>query len=249
MLPLMQALLDSTIERFGDGFFGYGSWSAPVWIIGMEEGGGGTLEEVRRRLSVWETRGQRELEDLVSYHETLGVTRHVGPDAVLQPTWSKIARLILGARGLPDSTESVRDFQASELGRCDGTTCIVELLPLPSPNIRTWLYAEVSSAEYLHDRKSYRRHFVPSRISRIRTRIDEFQPAVVVFLGLAYTMYWRQVAGDDFVRINALGIATATRNGTAFIAVRHPASRGVTNAYFRSVGEFIAKRLRTESLR
>jgi hypothetical protein len=45
-------------------YYGYGHYGAPFWFVGMEEGGGDAIERVRARLTAWDTRGRRELEDL-----------------------------------------------------------------------------------------------------------------------------------------------------------------------------------------
>jgi len=35
------------LQHWIDNFYGYGSWDAPVWFIGYEEGGGADYMEVR----------------------------------------------------------------------------------------------------------------------------------------------------------------------------------------------------------
>jgi hypothetical protein len=44
---------DQLIEDFGANFFGYGRTDAPVWFIGMGEGGGGSIDEINRRFIAW----------------------------------------------------------------------------------------------------------------------------------------------------------------------------------------------------
>lgn len=242
---MQQAPATATLERFTTTFFGYGSWAAPIWIVGMEEGGGATVAEVTRRLAVWEQRGGRDLEDLVQYHHAIGVTKHMNADARIQPTWAKMIHLLFGARGLPFDTEQVRSFQARDLGRSNGDTCILELLPLPSPNVRTWSYAPWN-VPYLRDRKTYRQHLVPERVERIRARVSTYRPKAVVFLGMSYLEHWQKIAGTPLEVQENVAVAGGD---TLYIAVRHPASRGVTNAYFRGVGELISRRLGFETRR
>jgi hypothetical protein len=236
---MQHAPATATLERFTTTFFGYGSWAAPIWIVGMEEGGGATVEEVMHRLAVWEQRGQRDLEDLAQYHHAIGVTKHLNADARIQPTWAKLIHLLLGARGLPFDTEQVRSFQARHLGRNNGDTCILELLPLPSPNVRTWLYAPWN-VPYLRDRDSYRLHLIPQSVERIRARVSTCRPKAVVFLGMSYLKHWQKIAGTP---LEVQGDVAVAGGDTLYIAVRHPAARGVTNAYFRGVGELIARQL------
>ena len=133
----------------------------------------------------------------------------------------------------------MRSFQARDLGRSNGDTCILELLPLPSPNVRTWLYAPWN-VPYLRDRDSYRQHLIPQRVERIRARVSNYRPRAVVFLGMSYLEHWQKIAGTPLEVQEDVALAGSD---TLYIAVRHPASRGVTNAYFRGVGELLARRL------
>ncbi len=227
------------LERFTTRFFGYGSWAAPIWFVGMEEGGGSTIEETARRIAAWERRGERELEELIGYHRAIGVTRYVEAHAPLQPTWAKMIHVLLAAQNLPSDIETVRTFQMRSLGRDDGASCIVELLPLPSPDVRSWLYSEWD-VEYLRDRKMYRQHLLPRRIASIRARITTHRPTAVVFLGMAYMKHWQEIAGTPLNVRESLAVADGE---TLFIAARHPASRGTANSYFRAIGDLIAPRL------
>jgi hypothetical protein len=228
-----------TIERFMTTFFGYGSWTAPIWFIGMEEGWGSTVAEVTRRLAAWERRGERELEELVEYHRAIGVTRHLDDHAPLQPTWAKMIHVLLAARKLPSDVEAVRAFQMRNFGRDDGATCIVELLPLPSPNVRSWLYSEWG-LEHLRDRKTYRQHLIPRRVASIRARVSSYRPTAVVFLGMSYLKHWQEIAGTPLNVRESVAVADGE---TIYIAALHPASRGTASSYFRAIGDLIAPRL------
>ncbi len=53
-----------SLEEFMMHFAGYGNLAAPIWFIGMEEGGGADVAELQRRVDAWRTRGSRTLEDL-----------------------------------------------------------------------------------------------------------------------------------------------------------------------------------------
>lgn len=50
---------DDLLTVFVRRFFGYGSWEAPIWFIGMEEGGGKRFQELNERFDKWNRRGQR----------------------------------------------------------------------------------------------------------------------------------------------------------------------------------------------
>lgn len=40
----------SLLTEYTDRFFGFGTWSTRVWFIGIEEAGGWSEEDVRKRL-------------------------------------------------------------------------------------------------------------------------------------------------------------------------------------------------------
>ncbi len=40
----MSGLDDALLEAYMDGFYGYGNLAGPYWFIGMEEGGGDSLD-------------------------------------------------------------------------------------------------------------------------------------------------------------------------------------------------------------
>lgn len=233
----METLNDSAVEAFIDGFFGYGNWAAPIWFIGMEEGGGGTIAEAGRRIETWRVRGRLDLEDLVEYHYAIGITRHLGNRPALQPTWSKLVHLLLGMNGDEATDEHVRRFQATKLGRRGGSSALVELLPLPSPDIDHWIYGDATTIPYLSSRERYRVHVVRHRIAAIRERISTYLPRAVVFLGLSYAHYWTQVAGVTLSPVRGDEFISATLAKTTFVVVKHPAARGVKNALFRAIGE------------
>src|SRR5258708_2448937 len=126
-------------------FYGYGAWAAKYWFVGMEEGGGDSLEEIERRITVWHDRGRRDLEDLRDYHLAIGVPRYFEAKAKLQRTWRALLRVVLTAQGARVDADSLRTYQSNLLGRLPATlnadTALIELLPLPAPAKRApWLY-------------------------------------------------------------------------------------------------------------
>jgi hypothetical protein len=40
---------EHTLQHWLDSFYGFGSWDAPVWFVGYEEGGGDLPEEVAEK--------------------------------------------------------------------------------------------------------------------------------------------------------------------------------------------------------
>jgi hypothetical protein len=235
---------DELLHAFVFGFFGYGSFSAPYWFVGMEEGGGNTPEDIALRLRAWETRGKRALEDVVDYHLAIGVSKHFDELGVLQPTWNKLIRIQLAAMGESPTTERVRAFQRTEWGKLSGISCLPELLPLPSPGVDRWLhFTEHSRLPYLASRAAYTEHVRPARVAQLAASVAEYQPKAVVFYGLQYLPSWEAIAGTELRATSVPGTRAFARDGTLYLATRHPAATGMSNAYFHSVGLMIREAL------
>lgn len=235
------ALDDNLLETFINGFYGYGNLNAPHWFIGMEEGGGDNPDEIRQRLTIWRGRGGNVIEDLAEYHRAIGVTRFFELGAKLQRTWSKLIRVLHVLEGKPVLVDALRHSQREAFGRHGGTSCLAELLPLPSPSTNRWLYSQYSTLEYLKDRETYRQTVLPGRVAKLSEMIGQYQPRTVLFYGVGYLEYWRAISGRDFteVMIGAVKVWLGRSRDTLYAVTPHPTARGITNAYFDRVGELI----------
>ena len=231
----MALLDDDAVTTFIETFYGYGNWSAPVWFVGMEEGGGGTPEEIAKRIAAWAQRGRNELEDLVEYHHAIGVTRHFGG----QSTWAKLIRILCAIRGETPTQDDVRRVQADRFGRRNGDTALLELLPLPSRRMNQWMHAQLTTIPYLATREAYAAQVRPARVHRLRERLEAYRPRFVIFYGAAYLSWWSEIAGVALVIDSNAGFAIAAREGTTFGVTKHPAARGLTTDYFARFGEAI----------
>jgi hypothetical protein len=134
----------------------------------------------------------------------------------------------------------MRQYQKTRWGTLGGDTCLLELLPLPAPNIGSWLYRDISSLPYLTSRETYRKSVVGSRIAHLRDRIRQRKPKAVVLYGSGYDSYWRAIAGVDSWEQSEEGVSYKLNDSTLFISSKHPVARGATNEYFHSIGKFIA---------
>lgn len=235
---------DSILQEFIDQFLGYGSFEAPFWFVGMEEGGGNSVFEINKRVSVWKEMGGSTLVDLFEYHQKIGLTEFFGDKARLQKTWSKIIRVIFGIHKCDVDNNGIREYQNRFLGRKDRETCLIELLPLPSPNTSGWLYGEFSQIAYLKDRETYQNKVRSMRAGFIRQQIREFKPKVVLFYGSTYEDIWLSIADTkvNFTR-NSEGVAFGDDGRTQFVITKHPASKGISNQYFDAVGRQISERI------
>jgi hypothetical protein len=231
---------DQLLSEFIQNFYGYGNYSGQFWFIGMEEGGGNSFSEINNRLSAWANRGRNELEGLAEYHKDIGLMDWFNEKPRLQSTWNKLIRILLSSSGKIPTTEQVREYQKTLLGRLIGDTCLLELLPLPSPSIGQWLYAQYSQLPHLRDRETYRQECIASRIIHLQDRINQYQPKVVIFYSLSYQEYWKKIAGVDFLLQGSDKILTGRNESTLFVMTKHPAAQGVTSEYFHQVGQLIA---------
>jgi hypothetical protein len=230
---------DQLIQEFMGNFYGYGSYAAPYWFIGMEEGGGDSFEEVTKRLAVWDKRGRRELEDVADYHFELGITHPFVENAKLQPTWAKLIRVLMSIEGQPPTREEVRAFQQRHWARSDGNVNLMELLPLPSPSTRHWLYAQHSELPDLSSRDEYRQVWSKTRTRRLQERIKAHQPKAVIFYSFGYLPYWEGIVGAKLQPALSGAIYAHRSPSTLYIILKHPTATGVTSEYFHEAGRFI----------
>jgi len=239
---------DQLLDEFARTFYGYGNFGARVWFVGMEEGGGNSFGEVARRLQAWAERGKQELEDVAEYHAALGITALFDPQPKLQRTWGKLIRILLASRHSTPTIEQVRQYQGQLLGRRTGETCLLELLPLPSPSTANWLYGQHSRLPYLVDRAAYRRVCLPPRIAHLKRRLQEHRPPVVIFYSRSYQEHWEAIAEVNLTaQSDELFVG---RSATSlFLVTKHPATKGVSNEYFHHIGRRIATELAMPSQR
>ena len=120
-----------------------------------------------------------------------------------------------------------------------GETCLLELLPLPSPGSQVWNYHNWSNLPYLSNRDFYREYCIPWRCKHIHSRIRTHKPKLVVFSGKSYNEYWHQIAGNDVQFVDKGGYLFGVSLDSIFIITNHPAAWGVTNAYFEDIGLFV----------
>jgi hypothetical protein len=250
LTPLRTVMLDSSqLREYIATFNGYGDYQAKYWFVGMEEGGGGSFEEIARRFANWEGQGRGELSDLVSPQSNRGLSLSAGGSGRLQTTWSQLIRIVLASEGKPTDNASVRGYQQSKLGRVGGETCLLELMPLPSPNAGKWLYSQYSDMPDLQSRSEYMRQYAEWRADRLRSTIEAHKPPVVVFYSLGYMKWWKRIAGVEFNPTPIGGVKTFSgRNEhTEFFVIPQPSApvKGKGNAYYVRVGKAIAESLRS----
>ena len=241
----METFNDADLSQFMKTFYGYGNLSARFWFIGMEEGGGNSFAEVQARLSAWKQLRKPELADLRDFHLLLRMPEFFTPPVKLQRTWMQISRIKLAAEGKPHSIEELRTYQQNRLGRINGKTCLMELLPLPSPRTSAWAYAQWSTLPFLTMREAYHQSILPRRIAHIHKQILENEPQAVIFYGIGYNSYWQTIAGKEVEFQEQGDFWSAITSRTIYLMIKHPNARRLSNKYFENVGTYIHDHLQS----
>jgi hypothetical protein len=229
----------SLVAEFINGFYGFGDLKAPLWFVGMEEGGGNSQEECENRILAWEKLGKQKLVDLVAYHKLINIDKYFVEPVILQSTWNKVIRVILSEMALPHETEDVREYQQNYLGRIGESTALLELMPLASRNIKEWHYSSWFENPVLFSREKYQNTITPRRIAEIRDQIDKQHPRVVIFYGSTYEEYWQKIIRSTLTPHSSIEFKYYERTEVLYISMKHPVATGVTNHYFEQIGEWI----------
>src|SRR5260370_42148912 len=98
---------DAILWEYMTGFYGYGDYCADCWLVGMEEGGGSTVDEIARRLDTWRNGGRSELADLVNFHNEADLGDWVRPNPPWQRTWAGLIRFLLAGQGSLSATDDI----------------------------------------------------------------------------------------------------------------------------------------------
>jgi hypothetical protein len=156
-------------------FVGYGRLAAPVWFIGLEEGGG-SEEGLLARVHF------DQVMDCAEAHCRLDIRHfHDGPSPRLQRTWAAMCSVMLELTGdVNEDRDTIRRYQAEQLGSADGATLLAELLPLPKKSVRDWPYPNLLPRLCLG---KYYEEVWPHRRSLLRGLLAAHQPRLVVCYG------------------------------------------------------------------
>ncbi|WP_104018924.1 hypothetical protein [Roseovarius nitratireducens] len=240
-------MLDSELLLcFADRFYGYGDLTAPIWFIGMEEGGGGE-ENIRKRLETWDARGRKQLEDIAGYHEAMTAEDLTRRKRVrIQPTWEKLIYFQMAAEAGTPTREGVRAFQKFILGREASATCLLELMPLPKKTAGSWPYGTWTDVPELWSRSLYFAHFAVKRATALRQLIEDHSPKVVVFYGKSaeFSCHWPWIAGvklSDWEDADKWHVTE--RGGVHYMIAPHPVSHGSRNEVWSDMGARVSGRV------
>jgi hypothetical protein len=182
-------------------FYGYGSWRARFWFIGLEETGADLPEDLAERINYFQQLGTMN-HDLINMRE---LYRHVtfraeGPrgsryatlyeyrfedTGVLHGAWKNLIAFVHGYDEKPLSDQFAyqrKSFVDPGIQR----EALISLYPLPTPHNHAWYYAwlNLPNLPFLKSRDQYRRHFYATRIETILRNIRTYSPEVVVMYGM-----------------------------------------------------------------
>jgi hypothetical protein len=232
---------DATLTDYCNTFLGFGGWKTPIWFIGIEEAGGKNLADVENRLRAWGEHGRKSLEDAPRFYPASGNTIWHGANAKIQRTWRQLIRILLLAQGKADTESTILDYQRNQLGRRNGDTCLMELFPLPSPNIGIWNYNQWSTLAWLQSRNSYINEIRARRENELRRQINRHNPKAVIFYGCDRSLLpsWSSIAGGDFKQAipDEMILLWRANVNTVFFVTRHPAAE--SDQYFQRIGRFL----------
>lgn len=237
--------MQELIAEFMNKFYGYGNLEGRYWFIGLEEGCGPNWEtDVAPRFEQWQIRGKREIEDVRAYHEAFGVTHHWEPPeaAVIQPTWRRLIQATITAQtGSEPNVNEIRAYQVNRLGTPTGETCLVEFLPLPSPNLAHFGYAHLANDDYPFFAAPglYAAHIRDTRIRHIRHLITHHGAAHVVFYGLTNLAGWNEIVMHAPWEVMDQHIQRCHFAGRCIWLVPQPAAFGLPGNVFTKLGHMM----------
>ena len=187
------------IKRRIENFWGYGSFEAPIWFVGMEEGrdpkaNENDLEERFRAADGKHTVDMRR--DMMNVPDHIQFFR---PGGSIQASWKYLVALHLFLESnLEPTTEDIRKYQTLYLGdSLRKETAGIELMPLPSQKAHesTWLYKKYN-VHGLESRKDYLNTYKPKRVYELEKLIEKHVPKLVIFYSLTYMNDWVQIIGQ-----------------------------------------------------
>lgn len=225
------AIANLVLNDYIHGFFGYGSLSAPLWFIGMEEGTG--QETLDQRLQAWKDLGSEATLDIRLFHERIGETRWFSMAPAIQRTWRRLIIVTLHYRGVSADKERIRSYQAAELAR--QSEALLEVMPLPHKSLRQWDHQGLFPS-----RSDYLSALAPQRLAVLQKAISTHTPKAVVMYGTTppYPDYWRALAGGPLTSTEQ-GWSFRRSSETLYVVCQHPVAHGITDQYYECIGDFL----------
>jgi hypothetical protein len=191
-------------------WFGYGSWSAPYWFVGMEPGGDDDRLSYETCIELAGSRWDG-LIDCKAHHDAWNARAsgpichwHDGGIPPIQRTWGPLIRTLLAYQRSPDHDEDVARYQRDGWGRKPGCTAVLELSALHARNLGVDIERTAHRSERIRD---------------LEHRLACHRPRFALFYGTSYRTEYEKVVG-------AFGPDATTWFGTTLCVLTvHPAYR------------------------
>jgi hypothetical protein len=193
---------EKALKHWIDNFYGYGTWQAPFWFVGYEEGGGELPEEVADKFNYFQKVDARtggtlcDIRDLyahVAYRDdgpksnlfTNLYEYRFESNAVQNSIWKNLISFVHGYRGLklPDLLVYQKQTFASPSIQSEA---LIPLYPLPSSHNHAWYYSwlDLPQLSFLKSRALYQEHVYQRRMHSILSNISTHKPEVVLMYGM-----------------------------------------------------------------
>ncbi len=204
-------------------FLGYGNPGADFVFVGMEEG----LTETADFPLIQQLRERAALDPIV---DLVGCSVHpgkylTGDRPLLQRTWTLLIAIMLAVRNQPADSDAIRAYQCDRLGRSDGESLLLELMPLPARSVAEWAPYDVLFEDF-PNREAYFDALLAGRIAAIQRTIA-YGPKLVILYGSGYwpsyrhifpsIMTWQRSDVFEYARVGTTGV----------ILMPHPVARSM----------------------
>jgi hypothetical protein len=234
------------LPRMARDFYGYGDFSRPYWFVGTEPGGG-SLEELRRKLHAWQRLECNEVVCNRKHHALAQISQWHVNNPKPQSTWRPLLLAFMAYKGLyrgdVTALRWIKDQQATRFG-CDGSdTTLLELGGLPAADRGHWPYGVFGDAS-LASREIYVSTYFPARVERIADEARDREPHFVWMYGSRrdYMIYRKRIAGGRFEIDPDLHYDYRVQNGTLFVVTDHTTHHR-KNTYWIALGKSLNGRV------
>jgi len=237
--------LNSDFDDMALNCYGFGSWKAPYWFLGPEQGMDPNEDGLGARIETWRNFGSRQLDDCRDFHLDMysridPKARVYGEGAILQRTWGRLLQALSAFPEGPEDSSSRLKYQQEKWGRRDSCTCIIELSGLAARN---------------QNEKKDRKKFRGQRMEFIQERIRDNEPAFVIMYGkscwksydkMADALGARRISESEFTFAEvAPQFAHFRKCGRTILALtRHPV-RGPSDSYWLKFGNTLRRMVDT----
>lgn len=225
-------------------FWGYGNLKSDIWLVGMEEGYGESVDETLiKRLRATANGSVFDIVEDMSFDPAHMKWFKIG--AATQTTYRKFVFFLVYLRlGRAPNIEEIREYQIAKFGRRTSDHAILELMPLPSKSAKeaTWLYGSFG-IQGLSSRDEYLKIYMPRRVEALRELIHQHKPKLVIFYSLSYRKYWSLIMQKPLTQLISRKLSVAKDDSTIYAVVSHPGNRRYSNKDWLEVVEAIRKYL------